>query len=91
MYVYDGLFKKSNWIDSNKQNIEKKIEGVDKKISDNSKLIETHEFNRLTEINFNARMVEASEKLATNGLGSGNKNREKIRKSSNVWYKFFYR
>lgn len=50
MYVYDGLFKKSNWIDSNKQNIEKKIEGVDKKISDNSKLIETHEFNRLTEI-----------------------------------------
>ena len=29
-------------------------------------------------------MVEASEKLATNGLGSGNKNREKIRKNSNV-------
>lgn len=52
MYVYDGSFKKFNWIDSNKQNIEKKIEGVDKKISNNSKLIETHELNRLTEINF---------------------------------------
>ena len=36
-------------------------------------------------------MVEASEKLATNGLGSGNKNREKIIKTSNVWFKFFYR
>ena len=38
--------KKFNLIDSNKQNLEKKIEDVDKKRPDTSKFIKTHEFNR---------------------------------------------
>ena len=56
--------KKFNLIDSNKQNLEKKIEDVDKKRPDTSKFIKTHEFNRQTKTNLNARMAEVSKNLS---------------------------
>ena len=58
------MVKKLNTIDSNKQNLEKKIEDVDKKIPDNSKFIVTQYFNGLTKINVNARTTEVSKNLA---------------------------
>ena len=45
--IYDELAQKVNAIDSDKLNLQKKIEDIDKKILDNSKLVETQEFNRL--------------------------------------------
>ena len=54
---YDDWVKKVNIVDSNKQNLGKKIEAVDKKIPDTSKLILTQDFNRLRKLNFNARMT----------------------------------
>ena len=62
----DELVKKGNAVDSDKQNLKKNIEYVDKKILDTNKFIATKEFNRLTKINFNAKMAEAWKKLATN-------------------------
>ena len=46
--LYDGLVKKVNTIDSEEQNLEKKIKDVDKKIPDMSKYIETQNLNRST-------------------------------------------
>ena len=45
--IYDELAQKVNAIDSDKLNLQKKIEDIDKKILDNSKFVETQEFNRL--------------------------------------------
>ena len=56
---------KVNTIDSKNQNLEKKIEYVDKNIPDSNKFIVTQDFNRLTNTNFNLKMVEASKNLAT--------------------------
>ena len=80
--VYDEFVKKVNAIDLNKQNIEKRIEDVNKKIPDTSKFIETHKFNRLPKVDFHARKEEASKNLATerqieNVLDLGDKKREK--------------
>ena len=61
----DELVKKVNSIDSKKQKLEKKIEDVYGKIRDTSKFVEIHAFNRLTKIEFNTRMEEASKDLAT--------------------------
>ena len=72
-----------NAVDSNKENLEKKIEDVDKKILDTSQLIETQEFTRL--IKMDARMAVASKTLATekqekNALDLGDKNKKNIKK-----------
>ena len=72
-----------NAVDSNKENLEKKIEDVDKKILDTSQLIETQEFTRLTKMD--ARMAVASKTLATekqekNALDLGDKNKKNIKK-----------
>ena len=40
------------------------VEDVDEKISDNSKSIDTQDFNQLAQI-FRARIVEASKSIAT--------------------------
>lgn len=56
--VYHELFKNVNVIYSNKQNLENKIEDVNKHLPCTYKFIETHEFTRLTKINFNARMTK---------------------------------
>ena len=45
--IYDELAQKVNATDSDKLNLQKKIEDIDKKILDNSKFVETQEFNRL--------------------------------------------
>ena len=45
--IYDELAQKVNAIDSDKLNLQKKIEDIDKKILDNSKFVETQAFNRL--------------------------------------------
>ena len=45
--IYDELAQKVNAIDSDKLNLQKKIEDIDKKILDNSKFVGTQEFNRL--------------------------------------------
>ena len=55
--------KSVNVVDLDKQNLEKKIEDVDKKTPDTSKLIETQDFDRLTKIILNARTSEASKTL----------------------------
>ena len=47
------LVKNVNTIDSDKQNLEEKIEDVDQKIPDTSKFVVTQDFNRLTKINSN--------------------------------------
>ena len=49
--IYDELAQKVNAIDSDKLNLQKKIEDIDKKILDNSKFVETQEFNRLRKKN----------------------------------------
>ena len=51
------------FVDLDKQNLEKKIEDVDKKTPDTSKFIETQDFDRLTKIILNARTSEASKTL----------------------------
>ena len=50
-------------VDLDKQNLEKKIEDVDKKTPDTSKFIETQDFDRLKKIILNARKSEASKTL----------------------------
>ena len=55
--------KSLNVVDLDKQNLEKKIEDVDKKTPDTSKFIETQDFDRLTKIILNARTSEASKTL----------------------------
>ena len=81
--------KKVNVIDSHKQNLGKKTKDIDKKIPGTSKFTAVQESNRLTKINFIARIVEESKNVATtkqveNILDLGNRNREKIKKTSNV-------
>ena len=63
----------------------KKIEDVDKKIPNTSKLLEIQDFNRLIRISFNLRETEASTNLATqnqveNALDLGHKSKEKTKK-----------
>ena len=48
----------------NKRGFEDEIEEADKKIPNNSKCIMTQDFNRLTQINFNTKIVEESKDLA---------------------------
>ena len=55
--------KSVNVVDLDKQNLEKKIEDVDKKTPDTSEFIETQDFDRLTKIILNARTSEASKTL----------------------------
>ena len=55
--------KSVNVVDLDKQNLEKKIEDVDKKTPDTSKFIETQDFDRLKKIILNARKSEASKTL----------------------------
>ena len=55
--------KSLNVVDLDKQNLEKKIEDVDKKTPDTSKFIETQDFDRLTKTILNARTSEASKTL----------------------------
>ena len=54
----------------------------------------TQEFNRLTKINSNVRMAKALKKLAThkeveNALDLQDEKREKIKKTSNIWFRLF--
>ena len=63
------------------EDVDQKIEDVDKKIPDTSIFIETKDFNRLTKINVNARIEEASRNLGTKdhvetALDLGDKNRK---------------
>ena len=60
---YNELVRKVNATDSTKQNLEKYIEDVAKKLPNTSKFVETYEFNRLIEINFDARTAESLKKL----------------------------
>ena len=83
--VCNKLVKKINTTDSDKQNLEKKSEEVDKMIPDTIEFIVTQDFNRLTKMNFTARMAEALKNFATkkqveNAFELGYKNREKIEK-----------
>ena len=55
--------KSVNVVDLDKQNLEKKIEDVDKTTPDTSKFIETQDFDRLKKIILNARKSEASKTL----------------------------
>ena len=48
----------------NKRGFEDEIEEADKKIPNSSKCIMTQDFNRLTQINFNTKIVEESNDLA---------------------------
>ena len=78
------LLKRVNTIDSDKQNFNKKLKMLIKKIPDTSNFIATQEFNRLTKIIFHARMAEASKKLATkkqieNALDIENKSTVKMK------------
>ena len=57
--------KKFNAFDSNKRNLKKKIEDVDKKIPDDNKFIVSQEFNRLTKIIFHAIIVEPMKNFVT--------------------------
>ena len=84
--VYNGLVKKVNGLDSNKQCPERNIEDVDKKIIDPSKFIVNQEFNRLRKITFTLKMLEILKNFTTknkveNTLGSGDKSREKTKKN----------
>ena len=63
-YLMNQL-KKVDATDSSKQNLEKGIEDVDKKIPNTTKFIVIQEFDRVTKIRFNARMAEASKKYVT--------------------------
>ena len=68
------------------EDVDQKIEDVDKKIPDTSIFIETKDFNRLTKINVNARIEEASRNLGfkdhvETALDLGDKNGEKIKKN----------
>ena len=65
--MYDEFVKKVNAVDSNEENLEKKIEDIDKKILDISQFIETQDFNRLTKMD--ARMAVASKTLTTKKQG----------------------
>ena len=65
--------------------LKKKIEDVDKKITNNSKVIKTKEIKRFITTNFNTRIIETPQKRTTkkqleNALDLGDKNREKIKK-----------
>ena len=80
--LYDELVIRVNTTYPDKENLEKKIENVDIKISNTSKFIVTQNFNSLTKMNFNARMAEASKNLRTKkpvekSLYLGNKDRQK--------------
>ena len=93
--VYNGLVKKVNGLDSNKQCPERNIEDVDKKIIDPSKFIVNQEFNRLTKITFTLKMLEILKNFTTknkveNTLGSGDKSREKTKKTLNIWFKLLF-
>ena len=93
--VYNGLVKKVNGLNSNKQCPERNIEDVDKKIIDPSKFIVNQEFNRLTKITFTLKMLEISKNFTTknkveNTLGSGDKSREKTKKTLNIWFKLLF-
>ena len=59
------LVKNFDTIDLNKQNLDNKIEDVDKKIPNTSKFIVTQDLNRLTKVNFDGRMAVALRILAT--------------------------
>lgn len=63
--VLDELVHMFNAIDSHEPNLGKKIEDVDKKIPDTINVVEAHEFNRFTKINFNARIAETLKNFAT--------------------------
>ena len=78
--TFDELVKIVDTIKSNKQNLEEKIEGVNKKLSDTIKFNVTKGFNRLTKIDFFTRLAEASPNLSTkkqvqNAFYLGYKNR----------------
>ena len=93
--VYNGLVKKVNGLDSNKQCPERNIEDVDKKIIDPSKFIVNQEFNRLRKITFTLKMLEILKNFTTknkveNTLGSGDKSREKTKKTLNIWFKLLF-
>lgn len=93
--VYNGLVKKVNGLDSNKQCPERNIEDVDKKVIDPSKFIVNQEFNRLTKITFTLKMLEILKNFTTknkveNTLGSGDKSREKTKKTLNIWFKLLF-
>ena len=93
--VYNGLVKKVNGLDLNKQCPERNIEDVDKKIIDPSKFIVNQEFNRLTKITFTLKMLEILKNFTTknkveNTLGSGDKSREKTKKTLNIWFKLLF-
>ena len=60
----DKLVKKLNTTDSDKNNLEKKIEHVDKKILDTTKFVVTQEFNCVNNRSID-KMAEASKKLVT--------------------------
>ena len=63
---YDELVQKVNVLDSDKPDLEKKIEDVDKKIPVTRQFIQMYNFRRLTKINSNAKMGEASKNHAAN-------------------------
>ena len=93
--VYNGLVKKVNGLDSNKQCPERNIEDVDKKLIDPSKFIVNQEFNRLRKITFTLKMLEILKNFTTknkveNTLGSGDKSREKTKKTLNIWFKLLF-
>ena len=76
-----NCLKKFNAIDSNKQNLKKRLKRLMKKIPDTSKFIVAQDFNRLIKIIFNVRIVEASKSLKNkkqveNALDLEHKNRE---------------
>ena len=83
--MYDELVKKANTIDSNK--ILKRLKMLIKRYLTPVNLFE--EFSTLTVININARMTEASKNYTTKNqaktaLDLGDKNREKIKITSDV-------
>ena len=77
------MVEKVDTIDSNKHNLEKKIEDVVKKIYGTSKFIVTQGFKRGTKVNSDAKMTEILKKLSAkkkveNAVDLGDKNREKV-------------
>ena len=57
--VHNELVRKFNAADSTKENLGKQIGDVDKKLHNTSKFVETFEFNRLIEINFDTKMTKS--------------------------------
>ena len=76
------MLKKVDTINSNKQNLEKNIDDLDKMIPDTSIFTETQDFNRSKKINFDGRIAVTSKKLwikkqVENAIDLGDKNGEK--------------